>query len=60
MLIHGDLDTVVPPSNLLEAQDFMTRHKIDADILMIKNCDHNIPVEATSTALKFLKNNLDI
>ena len=60
LLIHGDLDTVVPPSNLLEAQDFMTRHKIDADILMIKNCEHHIPVEATSTALKFLKNNLDI
>jgi len=60
LLIHGDSDTVVPPNSLLEAKDFMIRHKIDAETLMIKNCDHHIPVEATSVALKFIKNNLDI
>ena len=60
LLIHGDSDTVVPPNSLLEAKDFMIRHKIDAQTLMIKNCDHHIPVEATSVALKFIKNNLDI
>ena len=60
LLIHGDSDPVVPPNSLLEAKDFMIRHKIDAETLMIKNCDHHIPVEATSVALKFIKNNLDI
>ncbi len=60
LLIHGDSDPVVPPNSLLEAKDFMMRHKIDAETLMIRNCDHHIPVEATSAALKFIKNNLDI
>ena len=57
-LLHGDLDTIVPPSNLLDAKDFLIRNKINIETLMIKNCEHHIPVEASSAALNFIKKNL--
>tara|TARA_B100001996_G_scaffold365855_1_gene336074 strand:- start:123 stop:779 length:657 start_codon:yes stop_codon:yes gene_type:complete len=60
LLIHGDQDTVVPPSNLLDAKDFFLRKKVSIETAMIKNCEHHIPVEASSLALRFIKNNLEI
>ena len=58
LMIHGDLDSIVPTSNLLEAKDFLIRHAINVETLIIKNCDHHIPVEASSVALNFIKKNL--
>jgi len=58
LMIHGDLDPIVPPSNLLDVKDFLIRHKINIETLMIKNCDHHIPIEASSAALNFIKKNL--
>ncbi len=58
LLIHGELDTVVTPSNLLEAKDFFIRNKINIDTKIIKNCDHSIPAEASSCALSFIKEHL--
>ena len=55
LLIHGDQDEIVPPVNLLEAKDFFERNKIDIITKMIKGCGHNIPIEASSTGLIFLK-----
>ena len=55
LLIHGDQDEIVPPVNLLEAKDFFERNKIDIITKMIKGCGHNIPVEASSVGLIFLK-----
>ena len=55
LLIHGDQDEIVPPVNLLEAKDFFERNKIDIITKMVKGCGHNIPVEASSTGLIFLK-----
>ena len=60
LLIHGEKDEIVPPYNLLEAKDFFTRNNIIIETLMIKDCDHHIPVEASSNALKFIKDNFDI
>ena len=60
LLIHGEKDEIVPPHNLLEAKDFFTRNNISIETLMIKDCDHHIPVEASSNALKFIKDNFDI
>ncbi len=60
LLIHGDMDQIVPPSSLLDAKDFFMRNKIDIDTKMINNCEHHIPIEASSYALDFLKKNLDI
>ncbi len=59
-LLHGDMDVVVPSSNLLDAKDFLLRNKIEVDTKMIKNCDHHIPVEASSLALNYIKKNFKI
>ena len=58
LMIHGENDPIVPPSNLLEAEDFFIRNKIKIETLMIKNCDHHIPMEASSAALNFIKKNI--
>ena len=58
LLIHGDLDQVVEPSCMLEAKDFFIRNNIKIETHLIKNCDHNIPIEASSIALGFIKKNL--
>ena len=57
LLLHGDSDTIVPPHNLLDAKDFLLRNKIEVETTMISNCDHHIPVKASSIALNYLKKN---
>ena len=59
-LLHGDMDTVVPPGNLLDAKDFLLREKIEIETKLIKNCEHNIPIEASSAALHYIKKNFNI
>ena len=54
LLIHGDTDQVVPSTHLLEAKDFLIRNNIEVETLLIKNCDHHIPIEASSTALNYI------
>ena len=54
LLIHGDSDQVVSPSFMLEAKDFFIRHDIEIETHLIKNCDHHIPVEASSIALNYI------
>ena len=54
LLIHGDADQVVPSTYLLEAKDFLIRNNIKVETLLIKNCDHHIPIEASSTALNYI------
>tara|TARA_B100000902_G_scaffold338220_1_gene339649 strand:+ start:774 stop:1427 length:654 start_codon:yes stop_codon:yes gene_type:complete len=53
-LIHGDLDDIVSPTYLLEAKDFLLREKINVETHLIKNCGHNIPIEASSLALNYI------
>ena len=60
LLIHGDMDAVVPSNNLLEAKDFMIRNNIQVETKLIKDCDHHIPIEASSLALNYIKNNFKI
>ena len=60
LLMHGDMDVVVPPNNLLEAKDFMIRNNIQVETKMIKNCEHHIPIEASSSALNYIKNNFKV
>jgi len=60
LLLHGDLDTVVPSTSLLEAKDFLIRNNVEVETKMIKNCDHHISVEASSFALNFIKKNLKL
>jgi phospholipase/carboxylesterase len=54
LLIHGDADQVVPSTYLLEAKDFLIRNNIEVETLLIKDCDHHIPIEASSTALNYI------
>jgi len=60
LLIHGDKDKVVSPTFLLEAKDFLIRNNVEIETKMINNCEHHIPVEASSVALNYIKNNFDI
>ena len=60
LLFHGDKDEIVSPSNLLEAKDFLLRNKIKVETNMISDCDHHIPVKASSIALNYLKKNFSI
>ena len=54
------MDAVVPPSNLLEAKDFFMRNKIEVETKMIRNCEHHIPIEASSLALNYIKKNFNV
>tara|TARA_Y100000768_G_C23961873_1_gene675826 strand:+ start:39 stop:689 length:651 start_codon:yes stop_codon:yes gene_type:complete len=54
LLIHGDSDQVVPPHFLLESKDFFLRNQIEFKTHLIENCDHNIPIEASSIALNYI------
>jgi len=60
LLIHGDKDAVVLPTFLLEAKDFLIRNNVEVETKMIKDCEHHIPVEASSAALNYIKNNFQI
>ena len=60
LLLHGDIDEVVPSVNLLEAKDFLIRNNIEVETNMIKNCGHHIPVEGSSLALEYIKKNFKI
>ncbi|MDB9792285.1 dienelactone hydrolase family protein, partial [Candidatus Pelagibacter sp.] len=60
LLIHGNKDAVVPPTFLLEAKDFLIRNNVEIETKMIENCEHHIPIEASSAALNYIKNNFQI
>ena len=54
LLIHGDVDQVVPSYFMLEAKDFLIRNDVKVETHLIKNCDHHIPIEASSIALNYI------
>ena len=60
LLIHGDIDQIVPSMHLLEAKDFLIRNDVDVQTLLIKNCEHHIPMEASSTALNYILKKFNI
>ena len=58
LLIHGDSDQVVSPNFMLEAKDFLIRNNVHIETHLIQNCDHHIPIEASSIALSYIKKKL--
>ena len=60
LLIHGDLDQVVPANFMLEAKDFYIRNNIEIETHLIKGCDHHIPIEASSIALNYILKKFNI
>ena len=57
-LMHGANDTIVSPTHLLEAKEYLTNHGLKIKIKMFKNCEHRIPVEGSSLGLGFLRKNI--
>ncbi len=57
-LMHGANDTIVPPTHLLEAKEYLKKYGINTKTKMFKNCEHKIPIEGSSLGLAFLKKNL--
>ena len=57
-LMHGDRDTLVSPSYLLEAKEFLVQHDLKIRTKLFKNCDHKISVKGSSLGLEFLRKNL--
>ena len=57
-LMHGENDTIVSPTHLLEAKEYLKKQGINVKTKMFKNCEHRIPVEGSSLGLRFLKKNL--
>ena len=54
LLIHGDIDQVVSSTHLLEAKDFLIRNSVKVQTLLVKDCEHHIPIESSSTALNYI------
>jgi len=57
-LMHGANDTLVPPTHLLEAKEYLVKHGLKIKTKMFKDCELRIPVEGVSLGLEFLKKNL--
>ena len=57
-LMHGAKDTIVSPTHLLEAKEYLNNQGIKIKTKLFKNCEHGIPVEGSSLGLEFLKKNL--
>ena len=57
-LMHGANDTLVSPTHLLEAKEYLVKHGLKIKTKIFKDCEHRIPVEGVSLGLGFLKKNL--
>ena len=57
-LMHGANDTLVPPTHLLEAKEYLVKHGLKIKTKMFKDCEHRISVKGVSLGLGFLKKNL--
>ena len=57
-LMHGENDTIVSPTYLLEAKEYLVKHGLKIKTKLFKDCEHRIPVEGISLGLGFLKKNL--
>ena len=57
-LMHGDRDTIVSPSHLLESKEFLVQQSLKIKTKLFKNCEHKISVEGSSLGLEFLRKNL--
>ena len=58
LLMHGANDTIVPPTHLLEAKEYLNNQGIKIKTKLFKNCEHKIPVEGVSLGLGFIRKNL--
>ena len=57
-LMHGANDTIVSPTYLLEAKEYLKNQGLKIKTKMFEDCEHKIPVEGASLGLGFLRKNL--
>jgi phospholipase/carboxylesterase len=57
-LMHGANDTIVSPTHLLEAKEYLNKCGLKIKTKLFNKCEHSIPVEGVSLGLAFLKKNL--
>jgi len=57
-LMHGANDTIVSPTYLLEAKEYLVKLGLKIKTKLFEDCEHKIPVEGSSLGLGFLKKNL--
>ena len=57
-LMHGVNDTIVPPTHLLEAKEYLKNQGLKIKTKMFEDCEHRIPVEGVSLGLGFLRKNI--
>jgi len=57
-LMHGENDTIVSPTYLLESKEYLINHRIKVKTKLFKDCEHRIPIEGSSIGLDFLRKNL--
>jgi phospholipase/carboxylesterase len=58
ILMHGDIDQIVPVNSLLEAKDFFNKNNYKIETKIFNNCEHRIPTEGSSLGLQFIKKHL--
>jgi len=58
ILMHGDIDQIVPVNSLLEAKDFFIKNNYPIETKIFDNCEHRIPTEGSSLGLQFIKKHL--
>ena len=58
ILMHGDIDQIVPVDSLLEAKDFFSKNDYKIESKIFNNCEHRIPTEGSSLGLQFIKKHL--
>ena len=58
ILMHGDIDQIVPVNSLLEAKDFFNKNNYKIESKIFNNCEHRIPSEGSSLGLQFIKKHL--
>ena len=56
--MHGANDTIVSPTHLLEAKEYLAKRGLKIKTRLFKDCEHRITVEGSSLGLGFLKKNL--
>ena len=56
-LMHVENDTIVSPTYLVEAKEYLNNQGIKIKTKLFKNCEHRIPVEGSSLGLTFLTKN---
>ena len=57
-LMHGAKDTIVSPTHLLEAKEYLNKCGLKIKTKLFEDCDHRIPIEGSSLGLNFLRKNL--